>query len=213
MVPYKICEEEFPRMFVLTDGIYPPYSRFVGGVKSPITEAEKKFTAWQESARKDIERAFGVIQGCWKFTARPIPLMAVKTISARIATCMMLHNMLVSDRVMDGDVYARYSPSNSLEDCYRDLEEVSVAAANAGEHLLPEQENEESDDEDTNSVEDDDDYDGGDYDMGLQGAQQDAGGALNAEQINLFKDLENREENARLKSALKEFWLSHRRRF
>jgi hypothetical protein len=62
----------FDRMFLLVDGIYPKYSRFVRGFKAPITDEEVRFTGWQESARKDIERAFGVLQCKWKVLSFPI---------------------------------------------------------------------------------------------------------------------------------------------
>jgi hypothetical protein len=44
-------------------------------------------------------------------------------ISNRVAACLILHNMLVSDRIIDGDVNARYNPEKSLDE---DLD-VSVA--------------------------------------------------------------------------------------
>ena len=50
-------------MFVLADGINPEYSRFVKAQKGPITDGKKLMTMWQEGARKDVERAFGVLQG------------------------------------------------------------------------------------------------------------------------------------------------------
>ena len=65
----------------------------------------KKF---QEAARKDIERAFGVFQIMWQCAARPITLMDQQKISEMINCVLILYNMCVSDRVMDGDVYARY---------------------------------------------------------------------------------------------------------
>lgn len=114
LVPYKIGEHEFNHLFLLVDGIYPPLSRFIKAIKAPISDDEKSFTGWQESARKDIERAFGVLQGQWQCTSRPIHLMKMESIAAMMATSLILHNMGVSDRVMDGDVRARYNPSNSL---------------------------------------------------------------------------------------------------
>ena len=115
VVPYRIGQEEFHKCLVLVDGIYPNFSRFVKGIKEPVSIQEKRFTEWQESARKDIERAFGVLQAMWQWTARPIHQHNLKDITARLACCMILHNMCVSDRVMDGDVNARYDPSNSVE--------------------------------------------------------------------------------------------------
>ena len=62
VVPYSVGDESFDRMFVLVDGTYPQFSRFVKGIKLPLTEEQKKYTAWQEATRKEIERAFGVLK-------------------------------------------------------------------------------------------------------------------------------------------------------
>jgi hypothetical protein len=40
-----IKEEQFNKVFVLVDGIYPSYSRFVRGIKVPATREEKKYTS------------------------------------------------------------------------------------------------------------------------------------------------------------------------
>jgi Plant transposon protein len=110
VVPYNIGTENFNKMYVLVDGIYPKYSRFVLGYKEPITDKESRFTAWQESARKDIERAFGVLQCKWKAIAFPIHSLNLSCITNLVATCIILHNMCVSDRVM-GNVNERYVAS------------------------------------------------------------------------------------------------------
>jgi hypothetical protein len=52
VVPYEIGLEEFIFMFILVDGIYPKYSRFVKGMKEPITKKERIMTSWQEGAKK-----------------------------------------------------------------------------------------------------------------------------------------------------------------
>eukprot|EP00980_Cylindrotheca_fusiformis_P016980 scaffold5160_cov152-Cylindrotheca_fusiformis.AAC.5 len=106
VVPYNIGDEQFERLFVLVDGIYPDYSRFVKGFKEPLTPPEKVFTQWQEAARKDIERAFGVLQARFQCVARPIHLMSMKKITEMVAASLILHNMCVSDRIMNGDVNA-----------------------------------------------------------------------------------------------------------
>ena len=79
------------------DGIYPRYSRFVKGMKEPITEEEKSFTEWQESVRKDVERAFGNLQGQFQALATPIVLMDLKVIADLCSSSLILHNMCVSD--------------------------------------------------------------------------------------------------------------------
>ena len=72
-VPFKILQEEFERMFILVDGIYPPYSRFVKGIKDPNTQQEKYYTKWQEGARKDINMGVSdrIIQMDCKATYNP----------------------------------------------------------------------------------------------------------------------------------------------
>lgn len=114
LVPYKISAEEFMKLFILVDGIYPQYSRFVKGFKQPVTVREKKFSEWQEACRKDIERAFGVLQGKFQCMARPFHQMVLPLVGTRVACCLILHNMCVSDRVMNGDVRATYRPDNTV---------------------------------------------------------------------------------------------------
>ena len=72
VVPFYIGEEEFDRLFVLADGIYPRFSRFVKTISQPSTVGEKRFVAWQESKRKDVERVFGVLQQAFKYVSAPI---------------------------------------------------------------------------------------------------------------------------------------------
>ena len=102
-------------MFMLVDGIYPAYSRFVKGIKNPTTPQESSYTKWQEASRKDIERAFGVLQGHFNFMSRPVMLPNLPLITMRVTTCLILHNMGVSDRIMNNDCKAIYNPAERLE--------------------------------------------------------------------------------------------------
>ena len=118
VVPFSLhpTEAPFNKMFILVDGIYPRYSRFVRGIKEPIGPRQEKFTSWQEGARKDIERAFGQLKGRWQFLERPIHLHKLEEIGNRVHCCLILHNMCVSDRIMQGP-RERYSPASSLAEC------------------------------------------------------------------------------------------------
>jgi hypothetical protein len=123
VVPYRIGAAAFEKTFLLVDGIYPPYSRFVKCIKQPITHQEKRFTAWQESARKDIERAFGVLQCRFKALAVPIHTRDTEIIANLAGCCLILHNMCVSERVM-GEIGVRYDPGLVLEEAEVEEEEV-----------------------------------------------------------------------------------------
>jgi hypothetical protein len=112
-VPFKIQGEEFDQMYILVDGIYPRYSRFVRGITVPVTQEQKTYTSWQEGARKDVERSYGVMQAKFQWIDRPIHMHNQEAIALRVASCLIMHNMCVSDRVMDGDCRATYKPDNS----------------------------------------------------------------------------------------------------
>jgi hypothetical protein len=132
VVPFDIgTSQSFLKMFMLVDGIYPSYSRFIRGFKEPVTTEESTFTSWQEGARKDVERAFGVFQAKWKSVATPIQTIDPKYIASMVSCCLILHNMGVSDRVM-GDVHTRYDPGSVVLEEVEGEDEESIAAATAG---------------------------------------------------------------------------------
>ena len=61
--PFVVNGHTYKRGYYLTDGIYPTWSTFVKAFKFPTDPLEKKFKKVQESARKDVERVFGVLKG------------------------------------------------------------------------------------------------------------------------------------------------------
>ena len=107
-------QQGFNNTYFLVDGIYPRYTRFVKAILHPSCEEEKKFTRWQESSRKDIERAFGVLQARFKAIATPIYIMEDDSIYNLAATCLIMHNMCVQERIM-GNCNDRYNPSIEAE--------------------------------------------------------------------------------------------------
>ncbi len=118
VVPYYITggeDQPFHKTFLLVDGAYPKYCRFVRTINPPITQEEKNFSKWQqgEGARKEIERAFGVLQCRFKAMCTPILSSTMVGATNLTACCIILHNMGVSDRIMQ-DVYATYDPSNKV---------------------------------------------------------------------------------------------------
>jgi hypothetical protein len=61
------------------------------------SEKKLKFKRVQESARKDIERAFGVLQGRWGIIRQPARAWQVNTLKLIMYCCIMLHNMILED--------------------------------------------------------------------------------------------------------------------
>ena len=123
VVPYKVGTEEFKSLYLLADGIYPAYSRFVRSPGQPISDSEKNFARWQESVRKDIERCFGVMKRQWKFLAHPIEIVDLDRIAGRVYTILVLHNMNVTARIM-GDVRTLYNPTYDMSPDTTSIENI-----------------------------------------------------------------------------------------
>lgn len=83
--------------YYLADGIYPKYNNFVKTIPNPQTAMEMNFAAHQESTRKDVERAFGVLQARFAIVQSPARLWKNGQLSDIMNACIILHNMIVED--------------------------------------------------------------------------------------------------------------------
>jgi hypothetical protein len=96
---FEVGGEEFSEMWLLVDGIYPPLSRFVKSLQVPTTHDERRYTTWQESSRKSIERTFGCLQRKFHILVKSIEQWYIYDINDIVLTCSILHNMMVQQRV------------------------------------------------------------------------------------------------------------------
>ncbi|CAI8597002.1 unnamed protein product [Vicia faba] len=83
--------------YYLADGIYPEWATFVKTISMPQGEKKKLFSQHQESARKDVERAFGVLQSRFVIIRGPARAWHMDTLKHTIYACIILHNMIVED--------------------------------------------------------------------------------------------------------------------
>jgi len=81
----------------LADGIYPEWAAFVKSINSPQLQKHKVYAAEQEGARKDVERAFGVLQARFNIVRRPTRSWSIRIIRQIMKACVILHNMIVED--------------------------------------------------------------------------------------------------------------------
>ncbi|XP_057780155.1 uncharacterized protein LOC130998766 [Salvia miltiorrhiza] len=98
----------YTRGYYLTDGIYPDWPVFVKSFQFPNDEKKRRFKLMQEAARKDVERAFGVLQARWGIIKGSSRLWKQEHMSAIMFTCIILHNMIIGDEgetgaTFDGD--------------------------------------------------------------------------------------------------------------
>jgi hypothetical protein len=83
--------------YLLTDGIYPQWSCFVQPIHTPQGEKREHFTKMQSMVRKDVERAFGILQAHWEIVQNLVRARNLDTISDIIIGCIILYNMIVQD--------------------------------------------------------------------------------------------------------------------
>ncbi|KAM1784190.1 hypothetical protein ACFX11_042431 [Malus domestica] len=92
--------------YYLADGIYPQWATLVQTIPNPKNDAEKCFTLHQEAYRKDVERAFDVLQARWKIIKESTKGWSRENLDSIMMSCIILHNMIVEDeieRYIDGE--------------------------------------------------------------------------------------------------------------
>nr|GEW90340.1 RNA-directed DNA polymerase, eukaryota, reverse transcriptase zinc-binding domain protein [Tanacetum cinerariifolium] len=117
VAPYVVNGVGFENGYYLADGIYPRWATFVKSFTVANDAKHDYFKKRQESARKDVERAFGVLQGRWGIIQQPARQYHVNNIRRIIDSCIIMHNMILEDQKMTvfdcGDVYA--NPSRNMQ--------------------------------------------------------------------------------------------------
>ncbi|XP_047941053.1 uncharacterized protein LOC125188315 [Salvia hispanica] len=83
--------------YYLADEIYPMWPVFVKTIRCATEDKKKYFAGRQEAARKDVERAFGVLQSRWAILRGPSWLWDMETIADVMYACIIMHNMIVED--------------------------------------------------------------------------------------------------------------------
>ncbi|XP_021757218.1 uncharacterized protein LOC110722221 [Chenopodium quinoa] len=104
-VLFTVNGNNYNKGYYLTDGIYPKWSTFIDAIAVPQTLKDKLFTTRQESARKDVERAFGVLQARFAIVRKPALAWSVELMWKIMMTCIIIHNMIVEDEC---DTYLNY---------------------------------------------------------------------------------------------------------
>ncbi|XP_062173489.1 uncharacterized protein LOC133878942 [Alnus glutinosa] len=96
-VNYSVNGHDYTMGYYLSDGIYPSWATFVKTIHAPQGNKRKNFAAAQESARKDVERAFGVLQARFAIVRGRTRLYEPELLKDIMMACIILHNMIVED--------------------------------------------------------------------------------------------------------------------
>ncbi|XP_009144908.2 putative nuclease HARBI1 [Brassica rapa] len=96
-VNFKVNNHTYRMAYYLTDGIYPNWATFIQSISLPQGPKAELFAHRQESTRKDVERAFGVLQSRFAIVKNPALLWDKVKIGKIMRTCVILHNMIVEN--------------------------------------------------------------------------------------------------------------------
>jgi hypothetical protein len=96
-VNYTINGHDYIMGYYLADGIYPSWATFIKTIPEPQGNKKKYFALAQESCRKDVERAFGVLQARFAIVRGPARFWDDDTLSLIMRACVIMHNMIIED--------------------------------------------------------------------------------------------------------------------
>ncbi|XP_023744295.2 uncharacterized protein LOC111892490 [Lactuca sativa] len=90
--------EEHTQKDIILQMVYPEWATMVKSFPHPADRKRIQFKEMQEAARKDVERAFGVLQYRWAIVRGPARSWQLKNIKDIIYTCIILHNIIVENK-------------------------------------------------------------------------------------------------------------------
>lgn len=86
---------EYTTPYYLADGIYPKWPTLIQSIREPRSAKDRHFARLQEAYRKDVERAFGVLQARFAIITRPARTWSRNHLSLIMRACIVMHNMVV----------------------------------------------------------------------------------------------------------------------
>ncbi|XP_010418557.1 PREDICTED: putative nuclease HARBI1 [Camelina sativa] len=107
-ITYVVNGWQYKMAYYLTDGIYPKWATFIQSITLPQGQKNQLFARYQEACRKDVERAFGVLQARFAIVKNPALFLDKAKIGKIMRACIILHNMIVEDERHE---YSFYDPS------------------------------------------------------------------------------------------------------
>jgi hypothetical protein len=101
---FTVNGRDYNMGYYLANGIYPQWAAFVKTISKPRGKKQSHFATMQEAARKDMERAFGVLQAYWGIVHGTAMMWESEILWQLMTCCVILYNMIVED---EGDGVAQ----------------------------------------------------------------------------------------------------------
>ncbi|XP_021835021.1 uncharacterized protein [Spinacia oleracea] len=90
-INYAVNGHQYSMGYYLTDGIYPKWAAFIPTISLPENVKEGFCAKLQESRRKDVERAFGVLQVHFAIIRQPALARNTSMLGKIMIACIIIH--------------------------------------------------------------------------------------------------------------------------
>ncbi|XP_021727216.1 protein ALP1-like [Chenopodium quinoa] len=123
-VNFTVNGHEYNMAYYLADDIYPKWATFIQGITYPQLQKDKMFADHQAAARKDVERAFGVLQARFAIIRKPSLAYDEDILRDIMKECIIMHNMIIVE-----DERHNYTRGEVLRSFYEaDQQELTPAS-------------------------------------------------------------------------------------
>nr|GEU71345.1 protein ALP1-like [Tanacetum cinerariifolium] len=122
----------YKRGYYFTDGIYLEWSILIKSISNPGANDHKRilYKTKHEAARKDVERAFGVLKKKWKLIKHPARGITRRRPSDIMYACIILQNMTIHDNELT------ISPKFFLVEQHRDDDLVNQESMKVTQEII-----------------------------------------------------------------------------
>ena len=101
-VHYEVNGHTYVLPYWLADGIYPKHQCFVKTISRPVSRIQQVFSAQQEKKRKEVERAFGMLQARFHILTVPVKLWSRDAMCDVVKAAFVLHNLIIDYEKRNG---------------------------------------------------------------------------------------------------------------
>ncbi|XP_026399017.1 uncharacterized protein LOC113294855 [Papaver somniferum] len=106
-VHFTINDHQYTHRYYLADGIYPKWSTLVQCYRQPpagaLGRSYRYFNTAQMGARKDVERAFGILKRKFAIICGPYRRLSAREMHKTMLTCIILDNMVIQETRHDSE--------------------------------------------------------------------------------------------------------------
>lgn len=89
-VKYDLCGTQYDQYYYLVDEIYPRCASFIKAIKNLTRPNTQHFTKMQDAYRKNVERAFGILQARFSIIPGPTRGWSKENLQYIMMTCIIL---------------------------------------------------------------------------------------------------------------------------